>query len=596
MRHTVRAFIVTLVTLCVAAIWGVLTLLENRAGSERVLAEKQAELSRIISLLTQSAEDKFGPDVARNDFPAWSRAIGRLGPYRLSLIDADGRLLGDSLLPPEDMEYSDNHALRPEITQALAEGRGVSRRYSATLRCEYLYVAGRLTFRRAPDDPAMILRLGLPSNLISAERGRILRQYAVTGGLAVLAAFLVSLAAAGPLNRQIEELVAAARDLAGGNLSRRIVRHPKNELGFLGVALNRLASRFSRQAASEKLSALRFLTILENIDDGILVTDRDGNIIHANDALVRLFCLTLVPTGRPGEVIRETAIIESLKRAAAGEDQPPLSLKLSSGRFVEVRFISLTDGGNPAGMAAIFLDFTDSRRLYLQRRQILETISHELEIPLGALASAAEALREKTAGDEELRPIADLLAGHEGKLDEMSRDLRELLRLEALKARRLPLKRKTMAWDGLIREALQSLKTAPEEADRFNIQIAPEARIVSGDEAALLTAVRNLIDNALKYSRAGTSINVTSVTEPNGGSSLAVASQGAPLSPEDLDRVFERFYRGERGRRAHRAGAGLGLALVKHAAQAHDGQAWVESTPGGGNVFTISIPQAKAGA
>ncbi len=597
MRYPVRAFIVILVTTAVAGGFALLALVENRALGERLVITKEAELTRMVSLLAQSAERKYGPDVIYNEFRAWGQTVNQLSGYRLSLISHEGAILGDAGLSNDQaLHAADNQASRPEVAGALKSGLDSSRRYSAAEGRDYLFVAARITFRRAPDAPPLVLRLGCPMALIREAKNAILKRYAVGALIVTLLAALAAALATRPLDRSIKELTGAARDLADGRLSRRLVRQPRGELALLGLALNHLASRFSRQAARDQATQERLLTILENMAEGVLVTDASGRITHSNPALCRLFQLETAPTGLPGESIRHPEFIEALSRAGRGERIPPLLLTRPGPpeKFIEVRLSPLGDEYQPAGVVAVFHDLTSRQRLYQLRRDIVANVSQELRQPLTALAAAAASLAEKTDHDPELRPIVEVIELHHHRLDELSRDLLELARLESFKTRPIDLPSLKVA--ELFEEAARMLPSDDaSQTDRLKITIEPGAETVPGDRPALLSALRNLIDNALKYSHPGTPVTLAARTSGGGRTmELTVGSQGPVLTPEDLERVFERFYRGEKNRLRHPDGAGLGLAIVKHAAQAHGGTATVTSRPGGETVFTISLPRNPA--
>ena len=590
MRHTVRIFIVALVTVSVAAGFGLLALLESRAVRQSLSDAKQEELSRMVRVLAESAGADRGRELIDNP-RTWTKLAASLDKYRLSLIDENGRLLKDSALTPEEVRTeTGSHATRPEVLAAMRDGLGVSRRYSATEGRDYLYVAGRIAFVNQPDAPPLVLRLGAPVTMLRDMQGDLRRRY-VRGALAfTLLAGLISFLATRPLNREIKELIAAVGDLADGNLSRRIVRQPQNELAFIGVALNRLASRFSRQAARSGTGEERLLAILDNMTEGVLVTGADGRITNSNPTLMRLFDLEHPPAGFPGESLRFPELNDALGRAARGERMPPLALALPGPpeKYVEVRMRPLGDEYNHQGVVAVFHDLTNRQRLYTLRREIVARMSQELRLPLDTLAETIAALENKAGRDPELAPIVDLLRRHRGRIDEMSHDLLELSRLESLK--KSSLRKETIKVTELFEAALAELPPDERETGRLKQDIAPEAAEFSGERSILESAVRNLVDNALKYGTPGTPISLAAKPGDSGDIIISVTNQGPGLTPEEKERAFERFYRGDKGRRRHQSGAGLGLAIVKHAAQAHGGRAALESRPDGETTFTITLP------
>ncbi len=593
MRHTIRIFVMALVTLTMVAGLGILAWMENRTLEDRLSRDKKAELTRLVDLLALCAEHVTGPEAYGAEFAKWAEIIHKQGDYRLSLINQRGVLLEDSHLSTEELARErDNHASRPEVIAAFRDGSGSSRRYSATEGRDYLYVAGRVFFQVIPEAEPLVLRLGSPLSQVRGTRLEVLKQYGLGAGVIVLLALAVSFWATRPLDREIKELIAAVGDLADGNYARRLVRQPKNELAFLGVAFNRLASRYSRQMTKDAATQERLLAILENMDEGVLVTDRGGRVTNSNPALARLFSLETPPKGFPGEAIRFPEFVEALSRTGRGESVPPLVLTLSGvpEKILEVRLSPLGDEYEPAGVVAVFHDLTNRQRLYKLRRDIVANVSHELRAPLAALAEAAEILGRKAAGDPELSQVVDVLARHRGRLDELSNDLLELARLESLKTKGLT--REAVDTSAMLDEAAESVIPAGDEesASRLSLAVAPGAETLYVDRASLQSALRNLLDNAFKYGAPGTPVRVLAEPGPRGVVALSVANQGPALTPEDKERVFERFYRGEKSRLRSPDGYGLGLAIVKHAAQAHGGAASVESSAGE-TVFTIRLPQ-----
>ncbi|UQZ87972.1 hypothetical protein C4J81_01560 [Deltaproteobacteria bacterium Smac51] len=358
MRHTVRAFIVFLVTITVAAVFVVVALLFYRPVSDRIISEQTAELTRVTTLLAQSAERKYDPKSLRSEFEAWGRTVASLGDYRLSLISSDGELLDDSRLSASTVRPdADNHGNRPEVLAAFSQGSGLSLRYSATTGHNYIYVARRIDFKNG-EYPPMVLRLGAPYSLMSGLKGDIYRKFAFAAFISIIFAFVFSYVSTRELKDDLKRLNEMAADLADGRLQKRLVRHPKNDLGDLGLTLNRLASRYSRDEKRYQAEEARLGSILENMEEGVLVTDSSGSIVNSNQAAAALFELENTPTGLPGEFIRQPEMIRALEMAAKGQ---PVSDKVyripgAPDKFIRAHMSPIIHEGQVTGVVAVFND------------------------------------------------------------------------------------------------------------------------------------------------------------------------------------------------------------------------------------------------
>ncbi len=583
-RHTIRGFIFAVVVVALALALGLMAVVLNGRLRTHLAEAKQAELTRVAADLARLAAREYDPHAGRTQVDAWTKDMGELGGYRVSLIAPDGRLDGDSHLPERELDGVEPHHLRPEVRAAFETGRGQSRRFSATLGREYLYAAARVEYENAPPK---VLRVGLPLESLDRAREDLLASYGLVALMGLALALIVVWAGTRRLGRDFRELTETARSLAAGDLGRRPGRRlPPNELGRIGAALNRLADSLTGQSAKTEEHLRHLLTVLEAMDEGVLVLDEGGAVTQANRRLAELLRLPATPAGGPpGLSLRRPELREDFDRIRRGEKPPPRLIHDHGPpeTFVEARFSPIQGGG----AVAVFHDLTSRHRLYRMRREFVANISHELRTPLTAIMGAAETLRGRLT-DESARPILDMLDRQARRLSELARDVLELARLEDVKAQ--PLARERLSVKDLLAEIPGRAQPGPAASPgRFRLEIEDDALAVTGDRAALTGALANLADNALKYGAPGGEITLRARAR-RGMVELAVVNQGPPVAPEDRDRVFERFYRGEKSRQSGRGGTGLGLAIVKHVALAHGGRAALDCPPEGGSVFTITLP------
>jgi two-component system sensor histidine kinase SenX3 len=241
------------------------------------------------------------------------------------------------------------------------------------------------------------------------------------------------------------------------------------------------------------------------------------------------------------------------------------------------------------GTVAILLeDVTEARRLEDVRRDFVANVSHELKTPVGALGLLAEALKDASDDPAAVRRFAGRAHHEAQRLGRLVQELIDLSRLQGAEA--MP-DAVPVAVDRLVTEALDRTRTTA-QANGITLHRAGDTQLtVSGNESQLVTALVNLLDNAVSYSTEGTTVTVRT-TLSDGQVQIDVADEGIGIAEKDLERVFERFYRADPARARATGGTGLGLAIVKHVATNHGGTVSVSSVEGLGATFTVRLPAA----
>jgi two-component system sensor histidine kinase SenX3 len=255
--------------------------------------------------------------------------------------------------------------------------------------------------------------------------------------------------------------------------------------------------------------------------------------------------------------------------------------------------------GLGAGYIAVeAADVTESHRVARVRRDFVSNVSHELKTPIGALQLLAEALldaTEQTGGNGVPEPSEDVVAArrfavriqHEStRLGKLVNELLELTRLQGAEPLPAP---DPVPLDWVTAEVLDRTRTAAAAREVAVVVEGERDLTVYGSDSQIATAVSNLVENAIAYSDVRTQVTVT-VRSSAEHIEIAVADQGIGIAPDDVDRIFERFYRADQARSRQTGGTGLGLAIVKHIASNHGGRVEVSSTLGGGSTFTLRLP------
>ena len=244
-------------------------------------------------------------------------------------------------------------------------------------------------------------------------------------------------------------------------------------------------------------------------------------------------------------------------------------------------------GGHRAQFVVVFADDdSEQRRMEAARRDFVANVSHELKTPVGAMAVLAEALVESKDDPESVEYFGGRVVSEAHRLGKMVSELIELSRLQGAERIRDP---EPVDVDDLVDEAMRRSASAAEAAGIELITDSPSELEVAGDRTLLVTAVTNLVSNAVNYSPERTPVSITRAIDGD-TVMLRVTDRGIGIAPEHQARVFERFFRVDKARSRATGGTGLGLAIVKHVAQNHNGGVSLWSRPGTGSTFTLELP------
>jgi len=556
------------------------------------------QLRETLQILAPLTAGEIEAARAPKDLEAWARAVSGDSALRLTLIAADGKVLADSARTPEQVLRMENHAGRPEVVQARADGEGSSVRKSATTGRTYVYAAVPL----AAGGRGYFLRLAQPLDEVQALRGRLAAAMALAALAAGAAVFLLSMWVDRRLFQPLSRLAAGAAELARGDYGHRLAVPDEDELARLAIALNRLAATVEGQLAAMGHERDHLKAILSGMSEGVLVVGPDGRALLANPAFRRLFELSGEVAGKAMlEVVREpelARVVESTLRT--GEPKhAEVELRTAERRCLELLSAALpaepAGGASREGAVVVARDTTEVNRLTEMRRDFVANVSHELKTPLAAIRGYAETLRDGALEEPATAArFTERILLQCKRLQALLADLLTLSRLESLE--RAP-QREPVDLPALVHRAVEMMGKAAEEKRvdvRVEVQEVPPVPRLAGDAEGLERLVVNLLDNAIKYNLPKGRVTVR-VQARDGHAVLEVADTGIGIPQDALARIFERFYRVDKGRSREEGGTGLGLAIVKHVAQAHGGQVDVESRLGQGSTFRVRLPLVSGG-
>ena len=490
--------------------------------------------------------------------------VSRITTSRITLIDSDGNVLFESEEPADELE---NHSERPEVIEALQEGVGYDGRLSQTFSKQTYYYALRL-------DNGMVIRV---SDTMDSVWKNLISGLGIAIALIVLLTVLALVCVRFVTNR----IVAPINHLD--------LEHPLDNEGETYEEISPLLGRIHKQnqqiysqVQQLKQNQEEYLAITEYMKDGLIVTNRKV-VLSINRSAQRLFGVTLdecinhdIVTVSRNEVLKE-----ALKEALQGNSSEKL-LELG-GRVYQLLANPVRVSDGVGGAVILVLDVTEKQAAEKMRREFSANVSHELKTPLMSISGYAEIIENGMVRPEDIQKFAGRIHAEASRLSNLVEDIIRLSRLDE-------------AGDASLPKELVNLSEICEDVKKHLAASAAEKNVefcysgvpvqVTGVRQVLYEMVFNLCDNAIKYNQTGGKVDLT-LEKLNGTAKLTVRDTGIGIAKEDLDRIFERFYRVDKSHSRETGGTGLGLSIVKHGAILHKAKVNVESEPGKGTAIEI---------
>lgn len=508
---------------------------------------------------------------------------------RLTVIDAAGVVIFDT---EYDAALMENHATRPEIRQATTLGRSTASRFSDTLKMDYMYAAQRID-----DVQGQVLgfsRLATPleqlDNRLATLRKRMLPVIALT----LLVLMTISYAVTVRVYRPIARAARMAREIADGNYDTRLPGLGSDDTALLERSLNDLSRQTGERVNTLEDGRDQLAGILTALQEGVIALNPEQRILHINRAAQEFLGVNNDVIGQP---IREVTQIPQLidlidKTRPTGAEQNRL---LSIGRrTIEARTESRERPARLDGAVIIVLhDVTEQQRLEKVRADFVANASHELKTPLTAIRGFAETILDHPEMPADTRSrFVGKIQFQANRLGQIVAELLELSRFDSRADRGDEFVAVNVA--GVVKASAIAVESIAEERNiSIRLNLAVGQYIVMGDREELLQLTINLIDNAIKYSGDGSTVEL-SLSATGDIVKLVVSDQGPGIPPEFRDRIFERFYRIDTARSRELGGTGLGLSIVRNIAISHGGRVYLDSTPDIGASFVVELPRVKA--
>jgi two-component system phosphate regulon sensor histidine kinase PhoR len=462
-------------------------------------------------------------------------------------------------------------------------------RFSATIQKRLMYAAIPMAL---PGGGHGVARLAVPTDEVSAAVDAVRHIMWAALLVALMVALVTSTTVAQVMSRALRRMTDAARRMASGDLAVRLRPTGNDEIAELGRALDGMAANLAATLTALRGERDLLGLILQSMREGVLVLDQEGLMLLVNPALRATLGIPADTEGRAAlELIRNADLPSILERAQIVGGPVTGEIETTGPRprrlLVHAAPLPMINGKHQ-GLLAVFVDVSETRRLETLRKDFVANVSHELRTPITAVRSAVDTLRLTMAGDPAASErFVDIIDRNAQRLGALVEDLLDLSRIESKdyrpEAKPVPLR--TVA-----DQALTLLRARIEEKSLdVGNEIATELPAARADRRGLEQVFTNLLDNAVKYCPAGSSVRLRA-QQTERGLRVEIADTGPGIEPRHLPRLFERFYRVDSGRSRDMGGTGLGLSIVKHLVETMGGAIGVESTPGRGSTFWFTLP------
>ncbi len=573
LKLTTLVLVVTLLSM------GVTTFFITMFATEAFQAKLQADLTSDAKLVSFWILDTGIIDI-REKVEKLGRDTGR----RFTLINMDGYVIADS---HHDFERMENHRLRPEFSQALAGNLGTDQRISETTGEELIYVALPLSNQGAIRVAAS--SIAIADALEELYRGALLLTLLISL-LALGVVFLINRNITDPLN----DLLIVTKRLQNGEFGRRVLVRSHDEIGQLGRAFNELSMTLEKMFDTIHDRESKLNAVLTSMEDGVLAVNTYRRVILANRAVADLIGEdeeALIDKDQ-AEVIRSFELSEIITDTMNREKSINAEIKLYPGseRTIAVSSSPLEgDEGMTIGVVSVLRDITELRRLEQMQNEFVANVSHELRTPLTSIKGFVETILNGKTYDSAL--VERFLRIVSGETDRMITLINDLLDLSRIESGKQPINMGSVNILQIFTDTITMLQT---KADQKEIKIDNCLRkiMVLGDAKLLRQVAINIVDNAIKYTKPGGRVWIEAKESTN-KVKISICDTGVGIPSDQTNRIFERFYRVDKGRSRSMGGTGLGLSIVKHIIDKHKGKISAESQIGKGTTVKITLRLAK---
>lgn len=514
---------------------------------------------------------------------------GGITKMRITFIDINGKVLGDSAA---DYTTLENHSNRPEFIQAMQQGQGASTRYSASLHQYLKYVALKIQTQPQP----IVLRLSIPIHEINEIREKLILYILIGTVIILVVAGALGLKVASKITKPIREMTAFSKAIAEGDFDGTLEIKSNDELGELGRAFDNMQRQLKKNIVELRHRNIEMETILNSMIGGLIAVDSNNRVILINHNAIDM--LDIKTKNIIGKnillVVRSHTInrlLEEYNSSFPVDEQKVMDIQYNE-KYYKVYLSPIKEKSaqeSIIGTLVIVQDITNVRKLEQMRSEFVSNVTHELKTPLTSIKGFIDTLKGGAIRDEEVAEhFLDIIDIEAERLSILIGDILELSEIETMKH---DVRVENYDLKDIIKEVMDVvLPGAQKKNIHLDCEIETSIGQVHVNKDRLKQMLINLIDNAIKYNRLENGKVKVMCKQFNKTIEFHICDNGIGIPAQHIPRLFERFYRVDKGRSRNQGGTGLGLSIVKHIVQLYNGDIEVKSEEGKGTEFIVKLP------
>ncbi|PID13969.1 cell wall metabolism sensor histidine kinase WalK [Sporosarcina sp. P34] len=401
---------------------------------------------------------------------------------------------------------------------------------------------------------------------------------------------LVGIFIARAFTRPISDMRRQAQAMAKGNFTRKVKVYGSDEMGQLAIAFNHLTNQLQESQSTTESERRKLASVLENMTDGVISTDRKGRVSLINDSALQMLGVTNdLVINRPIASILGIDDEYTFEELIQMKESIPLDFSTEDQAYILRATISVTqrETGFVNGLIVVLHDNTEQEKIDMERREFVSNVSHELRTPLTTMRSYLDALAEGAWRNEEIAP--NFLHVTQNETERMIRLVNDLLKLSRMDSKEYELNKEWVEFNRFFNAVIERFEFSKSQNVRFTRNLYSSSLFVEIDTDKLTQVLDNIISNALKYSPDGGEVRF-GVTISGDYIKVMISDDGMGIPKSNVNRIFDRFYRADRARSRALGGTGLGLAIAKEMIVAHKGDIWAQSEEGKGTTIFFKLP------
>ncbi len=546
------------------------------------------------NLINSFVEDELSAgDFPEINFSSLAKKYASEVNVRVTFIDRQGFVIGDSKIEESEIEKIENHLSRPEIQKAMEGEIGISERLSSTVKIDYLYVAIPM---KKDGGIYGVTRLAYPLNEINKINIGLIRNIVISVIIGLVIAIPLGYRYLNHITEPIKEITNIARKIANGDYNNRVNVESTDEIKILADTFNFMSHTLSTNISELQDKNTKLQSIISSMKEGLIAVDNHKKIILINSPAEKFFnidsenvfgeqILTLINNDKLKKVLKEMLEKSTSDKVEVAVENPERKILK-----IYTEFIKLNEDPNRIiGTLILILDVTEMRKLEKMRTDFVANVSHELKTPLTSITGFIETLKGGAINNEKVRDrFLDII---EIETERLTRLIEDLLTLSDIESNGINFaKKEEISINNVIFEVSHMAEELARQKNiKYSYEVEEDLQYLCGSKDWFKQLVLNLLENAIKYTPEGGEVRCLAYQRSN-NAFIKVKDTGVGIPKKDIPRLFERFYRVDKARSGKVGGTGLGLAIVKHIVIAFNGEIRVKSEEGKGSEFTVRIP------